>query len=782
MKLAAHWVVRWAWLWIALWPIAAVLAWHGAPRLSTILADDSQDFIPGDMPSRRAFALMRQEFPDSAPASRATLIAARNEGLTDLDRSFLAGIAARLSAQQAEWQWRVRAVSLSPFLRPLSESADGRASLIAVDLPADMLTHSSVKRVRSVQETVRQAGPPPPGLQLEITDSAALGELLDAHAKRDVDRTTLWTFAGVGLGLLAGYRSPLAMLLPIVTTGLSLMVALGLVGRAAAAWLPINGLVEMFIVVILAGAGVDYCLFLFARFAEERQRASEANSSRVTAKQEAFPDPETQAVERAVTLTGAGILGSAATNIAGLATLALARNRDLYTSGPTIAFALIIATLAVLTLAPSLMRILGAALFWPASLRRSPHREGFWWPRVARIVTQRPGSVAFLCLLMLTPFAVRGMFVVPSYDSLDEFPADSSFVRGARLYEEHFHAGLGVSEFTLLVTADRRLDTADILPLLKEGLERYSENTTSRWPAASIRDLNNPLGNQPSGQEPHTNLAEQLAADVTARLAGEYYIGRTGRTSRIDVAIPSPPRTPASMALVGAQNEAVMAAFTVSGVYEAVDGSLSIHVAGDAARYADIRALRTRDFSVVATAATLAIYAVLLVLTRSWLESTVLIGASLLAYAATYGLTFLIVRQLLGLTSLSYQIDFLLFVILISLGQDYNIYVVTRIREELRQHPPKEAIARAIRRTGKVVSGCGIIMAIAFASMYSGSLMLMKQFAIALSLGILIDTFLIRPLLVPALLLLMRRAKSEGISTVTCPQECAASKTNVAAS
>jgi RND superfamily putative drug exporter len=111
------------------------------------------------------------------------------------------------------------------------------------------------------------------------------------------------------------------------------------------------------------------------------------------------------------------------------------------------------------------------------------------------------------------------------------------------------------------------------------------------------------------------------------------------------------------------------------------------------------------------------------------------------------------------LAGLSWKISFLLFVIIMSLGQDYNIFVVARIHEELRTHPPREAIGIAIRRTGKVVSSCGIIMAATFASMFSGSLLLLKEFAIALPLGILIDTFVVRPLLVPALILLLAERK-----------------------
>ena len=120
-----------------------------------------------------------------------------------------------------------------------------------------------------------------------------------------------------------------------------------------------------------------------------------------------------------------------------------------------------------------------------------------------------------------------------------------------------------------------------------------------------------------------------------------------------------------------------------------------------------------------------------------------------------------------GLEGLGWKLDFLLFIIILSLGQDYNIFVVTRIHEDLRTRPPREAVEQAIRRTGGVVSSGRIIMAATCASMFAGSVMILKEFAVALSLGILIDTFIVRPLLVPSLILVAyrvgrRASDSEG--------------------
>jgi RND superfamily putative drug exporter len=783
----------------------ALIAWVPAPRIPTLLADDDTGFLPADMPSQRASATLEEEFPDHAPASSAAIVFVRETGLTLADRRMIADIAAELRARCDELDWRIHAAATAPFLEGLLESPDGRAAIISVDLPAEFLTHSTVRRVRIIREVVdahresvdtQEAGP---GLEIEITGNGALGELLDANTKGDVDRTTAWAFAGVTIILLLIYRSPVAMLLPLVTLALSLMVALGILGRAAAAGWPINGLVEMFIIVILAGSGVDYCLFLFARFREELAGGTASAS----------------AVEIAVTRTGGAILASAGTNVVGLATLALARNRDLYTSGPTIAFAICVATFAVLTLTPSLMRMVGHYLVRPAKVHGTGAQhvgptfqsvsgrseEGSLWPLVARLATGRPVFVTLILIAVLIPTSIIGWGVEPLYDAYEEYPADSSFVRGAHLYEEHFLDCSGASESTLIVSADNRLDTQERLPALRASIDAVAAALDRQFPVLYQRDLNNPLDrprarntdqsserkrrvdkpragawgsdrvgmsapidiDPPRADESSAQVesAGRLAAGLVEQATEVFYIGLSGRTTRIDVGLRVEPRSARAMEMVPEIRSVARQALEQSGLPAVLGGAtLGVDLAGDTPLYADIRDVRTRDFRVIAVVAVALIYSILVVLIHSPVQSAILVAATLVTYLATYGATWVIFTQCYGVSSLSYQLDFLLFIIILSLGQDYNIYVVARIREELRGRAPAAAIRRAVSKTGPVVSSCGIIMAAAFASMFSGSLLLMKEFAVALAMGILIDTFLVRPLLVPALILLVTQARN----------------------
>jgi RND superfamily putative drug exporter len=738
----AGFIVRSAWAWIVAWALAAAAVWLPAPRIPTLLKDDATGFLPSDMPSQRAWSRLKAEFPEAAPRSRAAVIFARGSGFTADDRAYVGDLARRLNARSAELNWRLRAVETAPYLQPLLESPDGAATVIAVDLPAEMLTHSSVRRVREIKQEL-SAVLAPPGLQIEVTGNAAMGELLDAKAKHDIDRTTLWAFAAVTVILLLIYRSPIAMLLPLATIAASLMVALGTVGWAASFGWPINGLVEMFIIVLVVGSGVDYCLFLFARFREELSSTG---------------GDATRAVEAALTHSGPAILAAAGTVAVGLATLVLARNRDLYTSGPTIAFAIGVAALAVLTLTPSLMRVVGLRLI---SLRRSSRfpepKEGAFWRAAAHIATRFPLGVTAAMIAVLVPTSIVGARVQSLYDTFEEYPADSSFVRGARLYSKHFFDSQGVSEMTLIVSTDVRLDGPPDLAVLRTALDRLHATLRERFPIVYQRDVEDPLGSARSHPETSpATVGAILSSGVADRLARDAYIGRSGTATRIDLGVRVEPRTVASMELV--DHVRVLAAQIIeqSGLRAATGAAhLAVDVAGESAAYADMRQLRTRDFRVIAVAACTLIYLILVGLIRSPMQAVILLAATLVTYLATYGATYLIVHAIYGLNGLSWQINFLLFIIIMSLGQDYNIFVVARIHEELRTRPPREAIEIAIRKTGRVVSGCGVIMAATFASMFSGSLLVLKEFAIALPLGILIDTFVVRPLLVPAMILLL---------------------------
>jgi RND superfamily putative drug exporter len=155
------------------------------------------------------------------------------------------------------------------------------------------------------------------------------------------------------------------------------------------------------------------------------------------------------------------------------------------------------------------------------------------------------------------------------------------------------------------------------------------------------------------------------------------------------------------------------------------------------------------------------VFVILVVLLRRFAVPFYLLVSVLFSYYTTLGVSFIVFWLLdpHGFTGIDWKIAIFLFAILIAVGEDYNIFLMTRIDEEERRHGPLLAITQALDRTGPIISSCGVIMAGTFASLMGGSLTEMKQLGFALAFGILLDTFVVRPILVPAFLILLRAGR-----------------------
>lgn len=172
---------------------------------------------------------------------------------------------------------------------------------------------------------------------------------------------------------------------------------------------------------------------------------------------------------------------------------------------------------------------------------------------------------------------------------------------------------------------------------------------------------------------------------------------------------------------------------------------------------AEVRRYMARDQWRVWIGATVVIWLVLLVLVREPGLSLFMVAATLLTYAATLGLAHEFFTHVVPAGGLDYKVKLFLFVIIVAVGQDYNIFLVTRLRQETGVYGEREGVPRAIIRTGPVISNCGLIMAATLGSLWAGGLDLLRQLGFALALGMIFDTFIVRPLLMPSFWLCVRR-------------------------
>src|SRR5205823_6847104 len=155
------------------------------------------------------------------------------------------------------------------------------------------------------------------------------------------------------------------------------------------------------------------------------------------------------------------------------------------------------------------------------------------------------------------------------------------------------------------------------------------------------------------------------------------------------------------------------------------------------------------------------VFVVLVILLRGFVVPFYLLLSVLFSYYATLGVSFALFWALdpHGFSGIDWKVAIFLFTILVAVGEDYNIFLMARVREEEHEHGPVRAVTQALERTGPIISSCGIIMAGTFASLLAGSLTEMKQLGFALAFGVLLDTFVVRPILVPAFLILVRSGR-----------------------
>ena len=178
-------------------------------------------------------------------------------------------------------------------------------------------------------------------------------------------------------------------------------------------------------------------------------------------------------------------------------------------------------------------------------------------------------------------------------------------------------------------------------------------------------------------------------------------------------------------------------------------------VAGESAKNADIRDINKRDTVVIMSIMTVLIAIMLGLQTRSIVAPIYMMGTILLSYAATLGLSLFLFDIFLGLESINYRIPLYTFVFLIALGVDYSIMLIARIREEMKSMPFEDAVRRGVDRTGGVISSAGLILAATFLVLATMPIYELKLFGFIMALGIIIDTFVVRPLLIPAILILL---------------------------
>jgi len=736
--------VRLRWVILLAWVAGVAAAMVLLPSLSSVTQSDNTSFLPASAPSEQAAQLASPL--QGASLTGVTVVAAtRGRPLTGTDQALIARLAAALARVP-------RVVSV----RDAGQSADGQAEqltvLAALAQSGGLATTQQAHLVAGLRGVIRSAELPA-GLEAHTAGTVATRVDSNATSAKTGGQVQWFSIIFVIALLIAVFRSALAPLIAVLPAVVVVLVAERLTAAAAVGGLPVSQIASLLLIVLVLGAGTDYALFLMFRVREEMRAGLACH----------------EAIVFSVGRVGETITFSAGILIAALLSLATA-TFSLYSGlAAPLAIAIGLMLIAGLTLLPALLAIVGPAAFWPSSVRPGAGRPGWWGPACARIV-RRPVATLVGGLIVFGGLAVASAgYVASGFGGAVTAPPGSDSALGNALLAGHFPQT--AANPTIIVLRLRQPVWASAVPVAAAGRQLASDPqfTAVTGPfdangtalsAAQYAALYSAYG-PPRGlaASPGTALpAARLPAYQAYRASGSY-VSADGDTVSFatSLAAGNGTTTAAAQAVPAVRAAAARAARTA--------GATAFGVTGQAAFTSDVAQLSDRDLRTVIPIAIAVIAVLLAVVMRSLIAPLYLIVSVVLSYFSALGLTVLVFIKAAGQPGLTFILPFLLFTFLLALGEDYNILVMTRIREEAHRLPLADAVSRALQVTGTTVTSAGLVLAGTFgvlAIVGSGSagaqnVRTIVVVGVGLALGVLMDTFLVRTLLVPAAVVLIGR-------------------------
>jgi len=408
---------------IAFWLILLAVVTIWAPNLSDVAISDQSGYLPANEPSIVAAAMAAKYFPKQSSPSQAVLILAAKQG-TMRDQAAQKYIAQITNWVQHDLDPKEIGDVLSPAdptLRDQLISADGKVAIIFVNLTGSPEDTAVVNIIKAMQKKMGQA---PADYTAYVTGSTATVVDYKSKAMESANRTTWLTILLVVLVLLLIYRSPVSPLVPLVTIALSYGISRGLIAWMSTFGWTISSITDVFLVVLLFGAGTDYCLFLISRFREFM----------------ADDLPGQEAAQQTVSRVGGTITSSAGTVIVGMIGMFFAKMKLFSNTGPSLAIGIVVVLLAGLTFTPALLSVLKEYAFWPLHPKHHSKDSRFWvW--LADWVAHKPWIPLLFGILVLVPLALYGRGQKQGFDLLADLPNDTPSKAGYLLLADHFGAG-----------------------------------------------------------------------------------------------------------------------------------------------------------------------------------------------------------------------------------------------------------------------------------------------------------------------------------------------------
>jgi putative drug exporter of the RND superfamily len=683
---------------VLFWAVVALAAYLYLPPIGSSTTSSLSEVVPESAPAARA-----QSQADALAGSveaPAILVYSNPRGFTGADLESMRGGIQSLNEGPGRPRRLQRAVPLAVENQSDPTQVD-RGLLGNRALPV-LLYFEGGTRLTGIAagvEEARGALESPGPLRIGVTGI----RLVQYDSKVAIDGNlwlvTVVTTLAIFLVVALTYRSLVAPLIPLSSIGLATFLTLRILGWIASErGINIPSQIEPIIVVLLFGVGTDYALFLLSR----TRQTLEESIGRV------------EAARLGVERVGGVLLSSAVVLIAAFALLLFAQLGLYRALGPGLALALCLVFIITLTLVPALLAILGPAAFGERGSIR-------WQTRPRRTLLRRPGVIAGALSVGLLVAAAGSLGLRVGFNQLANLPDGAASARGYEELTAEFPGGV-LAPVNVLIEGENLDERDEELLRLQNGLQ-----------------------------------GELLDADGSAIIFGPQYEGRVpgidfvspdGSAARVLLVFYDSPFSSEALDQAQRLQEDLPILLQRSGL-----GDATGVVGGQTALAAAARDTSQADLENVAPLLFVVSFVVLALLLRTPMAPIYLLGSTALSFAATMGVCTVLFQDVLRQDGVVYYVPFTLFLLLVALGSDYNIFIMAAVREEFERRPLGEAVPAALVRTGPTINAAGLALAASFLALTLIPLQDFFQVGTAVALGVLLDAFVIRTLLVPALVL-----------------------------
>lgn len=631
---------------------------------------------------------------------------------------------------------------ISQFVNTKPDSGSPNTTmLMVISLSVNGSSSEAEHDVRALREIVKShlASVQLPSTHVYVSGDPAMNVDLMDSVNSDVGKIDFVTVGLVIVFVLIFFRSVVTPWVPLMTVGMAYLTSIAFVYLMGKYILEIHYSVLTVLLTVMLGAGTDYCIFIMSRYREER----------------VLGRSKEEAVRTSLTWAGESIATSGATVMIGFGALMIGSYALIRSMGMALVIAVGMALLFSLTMLPSLLMLIGDRVFWPNTMEQESKRfvkrdrsGGGYFRKSARFSLKNRKAILIVALIVAVPSVYLVVNMQSSYDFTAGMPNLDS-TKGIEAMGTGFGKGNIMPTYIVVTFEDRVFSNDTLSPYAAAQIEAYSEQLLQEDNVRSVTGPTRPFGT-PINQSFLENLGQDDRATYQYVIGSA--IGSDNRTVMLTVVLQDEPFTTTSIHTI----DKIRKLDQTSGG-TAFNSTTVVLVGGSTASMTDVSRSVSQDFFTMRIVVIIGIYIVLMIVLGSLVMPLRLILTVLLTVVITIAMT-MILFQYCGGVPVLWMLPLLLFVIALGLGMDYDIFLTTRIREEVANGKTDEqAIKTSVERTGGIITACGVIMAGAFGSMMLSSTSLLREFGFGLAFAILLDAMLVRIYLVPAIMLMLQK-------------------------